>query len=76
MIREFEDKDNADIQRLLGILTGCAMSESDLTDRLDFIIGQPHQNKIFKKLYLCRMKHSLSQYFESVPDPRVVGRCD
>ena len=37
MIREFEYKDKTAIQRLLGILTGREMSESDLRNRLDFI---------------------------------------
>jgi hypothetical protein len=41
MIREFEYKDKPKIQRLFAILTGAMLSESDLTNRLDFIKNSP-----------------------------------
>jgi GNAT superfamily N-acetyltransferase len=41
MIREFEQRDKSDIQRLLAILTGTMISESDLTNRLYFIKNSP-----------------------------------
>ena len=37
--------------------------------------GQPHQNYV-QCHYLCAMRQDISQYFEEVTDPRVVGRCD
>jgi GNAT superfamily N-acetyltransferase len=41
MIRAFEYKDKSDIQRLFAILTGTAISESDLINRFDFIKNSP-----------------------------------
>jgi GNAT superfamily N-acetyltransferase len=41
MIREFEFKDKAHIQRLFGILTGSEISEADLINRLDFVKDSP-----------------------------------
>ena len=40
-----------------------------------FLPGQPHQNYV-QCHYLCAMGQDISQYFEEVTDPRVVGRCD
>jgi GNAT superfamily N-acetyltransferase len=41
MIREFEQRDEPDIQRLFAILTGSIISDPDLIDRLDFIKNSP-----------------------------------
>ena len=41
MIREFEQKDKSEIQRLFAVLTGTIISESDLMNRLDFIKNSP-----------------------------------
>ena len=54
MIRKFENKDKSDIQRLFEILTGSRISDSDLINRLDFII-----NSSIDSLYVYDLNDSV-----------------